>query len=183
MGWTIGNQSYSVPNMWIYCKHQQCKNIHKAWLCSTALVPALPSDTVIIKSSDFLCCNRTKNSTTKVDPAALSALQRTKYQFHPITSEASKVSAPQLHILLLVTLAGHLLTPGATLRSCLRSSRESLRVFLGSPGMVGSLGITRERNFKIQKEDNWDYNFFAKWGRLWKHVTNFLEMTILQLLR
>lgn len=57
--------------------------------------------------------------------------QRIKFQFHPITFEAFKVSAPQLHVLLLVALAGHPLVPGATLRRCLKSNRGKFEVFLG----------------------------------------------------
>lgn len=40
----------------------------------------------------------------------------------------------------------------------------------------------RKTVFKIQRTDNW-LKFLAEWGRLWKHVTNALEMTFLQLLR
>lgn len=132
--------------MWIYCKHQQCKSIHKAWLCSTALVPSLPSDTVITKNSDFLCCNRTKNSTRKADSAALSALQTDDKM--PV-SPNNLWSLQGLSTTAAYSAAGYTgrspIVPGATLRRCLMSNRESLRVFLGSPGIVGSPGITGER--------------------------------------
>lgn len=101
MGWIIGKQCYSQASVWIYSKHQHCKGIHKAWLCSTALLSSFPWDTVIINSSYFFHTVIVPKSRPQNCTRLLYVLykQRTKSQFESISSEVFKVSALQLQVL------------------------------------------------------------------------------------